>query len=169
MKMPTPAKPKKTRRNQPVVFKETLTPVLPTAPAIPSLPAAPALPAISTRALQVILVIVWIAAAIAGGIGIGRLIIATTTHPRALPGLPVARAAVGVAPLPAAAAVLPVRPVAPTSSLAVAPAGSAQQAQAGTPFATAGSNWSQAAGPDVQPGFASFGQVQGNIGTTPVY
>jgi hypothetical protein len=157
MKVPAPEKPKKTRRNQPVVFKETL------APAAPSLPAAPVLPAITDRHMRYLLATVWIAATVLAGIGIGRLVAARVASAPALPGLPVARASVNVAPLaPADDSAVAVRSAAGTltvtPSLAVKPSS-----------ATDGTGWFQGAGPDLQPGFAAYGRVQGNIGTAPTF
>jgi hypothetical protein len=168
MKVPAPEKPKKTRRNQPVVFKETL------APAAPSLPAAPVLPAITDRHMRYLLATVWIAATVLAGIGIGRLVAARVASAPALPGLPVARASVNVAPLaPADDSAVAVRSAAGTltvtPSLAVKPSSATDQAAAGTPFQTAGTGWFQGAGPDLQPGFAAYGRVQGNIGTAPTF
>jgi hypothetical protein len=165
MNMPAPAKPKRTRKNQAPTFNETLNPAF-----APVVPVAPELPVISTRQLRVALWIVWIAAVILGGIGIGRLIVTTRNAPqtRAEAPVPVAKAAVNVTPL-AEAASLRVAPIAPVpATLTATPATAVAQAQAGSPFQTAAISTLQTADASVQPGFAPFGRVQGQIGTDPV-
>lgn len=169
MNVPAPAKPKKIRRNQPVVFKETLAPTAPLgAPVV-----TPTLPAISDRQMRYALAAVWVIATVLAGIGVGRIIAGRLAPTAVMPGLPVAQSPVNVAPV-AVAPDLTVLPAATsatagTAALAVtAPAASAHQATAGSPFQTAGTGWLQQVNVDLQPGFAIFGHAQGNIGTMPV-
>jgi hypothetical protein len=169
MNMPAPAKPKKIRRNQPLVFKETLAPTAPLgAPVV-----TPALPAMSDHQMRYALAAVWIMATILAGVGLGRIIAGRLTPTAIMPGLPVAQSPVNVAPVAATPdlAVLPAVTTAATGTAALAvttPAASVNQATAGSPFQTAGTGWLQQVNVDLQPGFASFGHAQGNIGTTPV-
>ncbi|HEX3082647.1 MAG TPA: hypothetical protein VHQ86_05380 [Candidatus Saccharimonadia bacterium] len=165
--MSTPIKAKKTRRNQPVTFEETLSaaPVMPVAAA----PAEKAGPRLSNRQFQGALVLVWMAAAVIGGIGVGRLILATKAPVSFEPPVPVAKATVVVAPAPATAAIVLSRPVF-AADLAHAPATSPMQAQVGMPVSTLSLASIQGAkGPaGLQPGFNPTGFPQGNIGTSPV-
>jgi hypothetical protein len=165
MNMPAPAKPKRTRKNQAPTFNETLNPVF-----APVAPVAPELPAISTRQLHVALWIVWAAAVVLGGIGIGRLIVARTASQTSTEApVPVAKAGVKVAPL-ADSPALRVAPIpAVPAVMPVAPATAVAQAQAGSPFQTAGLTTLQTVDAAVQPGFVTFGQIQGKVGTDPVH
>jgi len=161
--MPTPLKAKKTPRNQPVKFDETLSAVLPSA----TIPAAA--PRFTTDQMRIGLVIIWILAAATAGIGLGRLILSSRSTTAPVAAFPVATAGVNIAGAPAFT-LKPAQPV-PSPSLKVAGKGSSpDQAQVGQPFATAaGIVYQPAAGPSsLQPGFTPFGHTQGNAGTTPV-
>jgi len=161
--MPTPLKAKKTPRNQPVKFDETLSAALPAAP----LPAAA--PRFGASQIRLGLIAVWMLAAVTGGIGIGRLIANSRNTAAPVAAMPVASASIQPAQAmaftisPANAAVSPSLKVAGTSA-------SPDQAQVGQPFATAaGIVFQPAAGPSsLQPGFTHFARTQGNLGTAPI-
>jgi hypothetical protein len=164
IRMPAPAKPKKTRKNQPVNFNEVLSPAF-----MPAAPLASASPSPNAAKLKVALWIIWPAAVILGGIGIGRLIVASTSAPqRAAAPAPVATAHVAVAPTTNSAALVLPSAAAPASPIAITPSTAVNQAQAGSPFQTASIAIFQPTAITLQPGFATFGSIQGKLGTNPV-
>lgn len=187
--MPTPTKPKKTNRNQPVVFKEAVSAPL-MAPTLSSgfslsphttarsraatqpepAPARVTPRAVVRRRWRLGLAVIWVAATLFTGIGVGRLIVASTVTPRVSAGIPVAQAGVAVTGSPATTDLAVLSMAATSTTLTVTNSSeSINQAQAGTPFQTASLNTLQSASQDLQPGFLPFGHAQGNIGTTPVY
>ena len=163
--MKTPAKAKSNPRNQSPEFNEALSAALP-APA-----AVGAQPGLSSRQIRWGLGIIWVAAALLAGVGLGRLIHQSRLATLGEAPAPVATARVSVTPLSAVktAAIAPASP-AVTGALAVAPASGITQAQAGTPLSTlSAADFQPADGSDaLQPGFTHFGHSQGNIGTDPV-
>jgi len=162
--MTTPPKAKKTPRNQPVRFDESLIQTLPLVMLAPARTSAQP----TRKNLQAGLVIAWITATLCAGVGIGRLIIASQEVSILEPPAPVATAEVRVAPLKTDTITL-AQPVAEQLA-GIAPATAIAQAQAGQPFAViATSAYQPAADSDaLQTGFNHLGRIQGNIGTPAV-
>jgi hypothetical protein len=143
-----------------IVFRETLSPTIPLAPT------ADILTPYQVRSL---VVIVWALAAIALGVGVGLLLTpkpnntATITPPD-----------VQTADIPLASAQTPttITVKAPVSATLAGTASAlgVTQAQAGTPIQTVSSNYLQpsAVPAAYAPGFGSYQNLQGTIGTTPV-
>ncbi len=182
--MTKPVQPARTARNRPPMFDESLASAIPggviparpeSAPASDPPAAAPARRGITHRQARIGLTLIWAAAAIAGGIGAGRLVSASLRPAVAAEApAPVATAAVAVAPaisgqiagaVSAEAAGQDSGKLAPTSQ-----SQSVAQAQAGSPFSTIALATFQAAQPSdsLMPGYNHFGHSQGNIGTVPV-
>jgi hypothetical protein len=119
------------------------------------------------------LYLIWALAAVAGGIGVGLLLIGDRAAFTVQTPVPVATATLTVTSAAAASgqpqftAAMPV----PVQTLGQAASTDIRQAQAGSPFAVAsGTNFQPAAGTQsaLQPGFDPAGLPQGNLGTTPV-
>jgi len=110
------------------------------------------------------LYLIWALAAVAGGIGVGLLLIGDRAAFTVQTPVTSAAAASGQ---PQFTAAMPV----PAQTLGQAASTDIRQAQAGSPFAVAsGTNFQPAAGTQsaLQPGFDPAGLPQGNLGTTPV-
>lgn len=161
-----PVKAKKSPRNQPPKFDETLSSALPARPIPVAGPRDP------LSRVRLALGIVWISAALLAGIGIGRLInelnsaVLTSTAPT-----PISEELVSVTSAAAlkTAAIEPAVP-AQAPDLTVQPAADVTQAAAGNIFATSSSSLLQPSGGSdaLRPGFSHFGHSQGNIGTASI-
>jgi hypothetical protein len=151
---------------QSVEFHETLTPVVPYAPAAPTIPAVHRIP---DNYLRAGLYLVWAVAAILAGIAVGLWTTGKIRTVATEAPVPVAKSQVAVAAV-SAPSLVPGGVAAQTQALAVAPATSVNQAQAGNVVALASGGVLQpAAGSDsLQPGFSHYGVTQGKLGTTPV-
>lgn len=187
--MPKPAKPKSTPLNQPPVFDETIAVSGPASrqQEIPlHIPEAndrvgdaqsirlsehaqtgPLAPR-RTRQWRIIIMIVWAAAALAAGVGLGSLLknqAAVSFEPPA----PIATATIAVAAAPSQISIVSGAP-ASMDLAGVVSSDAVNQAQAGNIFVTASAGYTQATtGSDaLQPGFKHFGRSQGNLGTQPV-
>jgi len=162
-----PTKAKKTPRNRPVTFEESLV-AANFGPA--ATPAAPANTSrLSDKQWRLALSLVWAGAAITLGIGLGRLILLARTSPLAAEQpVPVAKANIHVVSMVVPAVTLARATIQP--GLVRSTATNPKQAQVGTPISTlSGFTLQGATGSDaLQPGFNHFGRPQGNIGTTPV-
>ncbi len=166
--MTTPPKAKKTPRNQPIKFDETLTLKIPEQPTLPYLAQVSnaVKPARFTlRQIKIGLWAIWMLAAIFAGIGVGRLILnGRKSAEVTVAAAPVATANLKVVTMknPEITAALPVsRP-----GLTVGTSNAIAQAQAGTPASTVGVAALQpAASSDAQqPGFDRLSRIQGNAG-----
>ena len=153
----------KTNRNQPSNFEETIA-------ASVSMPvAATDRPRLTLRQIRLGLSVVWVAAALIAGVGIGRMINdATSAALSTEPPAPIA-----VAKVIAARSVsgsIGRAQVVPAADMKVAPAADITQAQAGNVFATLSiANFQPANTPSaLQPGYSDSVRSQGNIGTLPV-
>lgn len=160
-------KAKKTKRNQPVVFDETLstTMLLPAAPVA----AAPATARTRTNPAKFGLVAIWILAALAAGVGVGRLIKDSAQPVMFDAGTPIATADLTVTPvLDGTAIAQPVYTDEP--ALTVQSSAAVMQAQAGNITATVSAAGYQPATnmTVLQPGFALYNRVQGTTGTAAV-
>jgi hypothetical protein len=164
--MPKPPKAKKTRRNQPVVFDETLIATLPLTPAPAAHQESTRSPRLTARQIHLGLGLIWILAAITGGIGIGRLILEARRPATVEAPVPVATAEVRIIPL--TTTVITTSHQVTQPNLTVGSSSAVSQAQAGQPFAVMALASYQAATPDLQPGFLPAGLPQGNLGTTAV-
>ena len=131
-------------------------------------------PRISINKLKFGVGVIWVAAAIAGGIGIGLIIrdVTTLTFTSEAP-YPVAEASVSVTAAAsiasAAGNILSVSQV-PFRDIGMARAITITQAQAGNTFVTTSVINAQgaAASDALRPGFSHFGHFQGNIGAPAV-
>lgn len=167
--MKTPIKAKNTPRNQLPEYHESLVPAARLAPA--ALPRPP----LSSTQFRFGLGLIWVAAALTGGIGIG-LVIRDAAAPMSATEAPAPVATAQVTVEAAASAahrsgnIASPSTVEPAPGLAVTTAESIAQAQAGNAFTTGSTaNFQPAAAADaLQPGFANFGRSQGNIGIQPV-
>jgi hypothetical protein len=161
--MNTPAKPKKTPRNKPLKFDETLSVSMP----VPA--TSPVTARLTFRQIRLILGLIWVLAAVMAGIGIGRLIHnASTPLAKAEAPVPVASAQIQV--LAASAFLTPAiiaENIYVQPTLRVESSTAVNQAQVGTVITTLNSSMYQpATEPDsLQPGFNHFGRPQGTIGT----
>jgi hypothetical protein len=164
--MTKPPKAKKSPRNQPTIFDESLMATLTQAPAQHQPSHTPSRLA-ARFSLRHALAIIWVAAAITGGIGLGRVFVAYQIAQLTYePAVPVATASVYVASL-----VTPDFTAQPSSSsgdIAVTTNLSVDQAQAGQPFAVLASSSLQASSNTLQPGFVPYFGTQGTIGTDPI-
>lgn len=157
-----PQLPKKTRRNQPAPFTETIAMPLPEAVALPR-------PHMSPRLQQGAIMGMWVLACIALGVAYGMWL-SSRTASVVMPGIPVAQA--NLTAFPSASSLTVAAPVNTTDSapLMVVTDPSVAQAQAGNPVATASLGLYQPAlaAAELQPGFLPFGYPQGTVGTAPV-
>lgn len=153
----------KTNRNQPSSFEETIA-------ASVSMPvAATDRPRLTLRQIRLGLSVVWVAAALIAGVGIGRMIndsrnAAVSTEPPA----PVATA--NVTATATVSGSIASAQVVSAPDVKVVPAADITQAQAGNVFATLSiANFQPAnTSNSLQPGFSNLVTTQGNIGTNPV-
>lgn len=155
-------KAKKTKRNQPVVFDETLAQALP-------LPAAAAPARVRPNPAKLGLIVIWVFAALAAGVGVGRLIKDAAQPVVFDAGTPIATADLMVTPvLDGTAIAQPVYTDEP--ALAVQSSVAVTQAQAGNITATVSAAGYQSATnmTVLQPGFALYNRVQGTAGTAAV-
>ena len=148
--MSTPAKPKpapKSSRNQPPVFAEAMA--APLQPALPGFDdfALPTLRRPSRRWQLAGIVLVWLGAVCALGIGIGQVLSSRNTS-LTMPGIPVTTQSLAVAPVSASSLTTSSTSINTTLSLAAY-----QPAQGSS---------------TLQPGFVPFAPAQGTIGTAPV-
>ena len=153
----------KTNRNQPANFDETLAAAIDMPVGI-SQP-----PRLTLRQLRLALSVVWVAAALIAGVGIGRMI--SDARNAAIitePPVPVATANISTTKVDAGA--IGRAQAISTLSLRVVPSEAIMQAQAGNVFAVmSAANLQQVNTFNaLQPGYDSFVHSQGNIGTTPV-
>jgi hypothetical protein len=162
--MKAPTKGKKSPRNLPVKFDESLTSHFPTTAAAPSLPVPPH---VSTRQIRVIVWLLCIAAAAGAGIGIGRLILANT-HFEAIsePAIPIATASIMVAPAPSYSIAAPIPVVDAPMARSAALASPTSQANGGSPLTTVETSQFQPSADisALQPGFTPYSNLQGTIG-----
>jgi len=153
----------KTNRNQPSDFDETLATSF-------SMPVSVSgRSRLTIRQIRLGLGVVWVAAALLAGVGVGRMIKdAAGGSAGAVPPAPIALAKVTVANA-APGSISRARAIS-VIDMKVAPAAAISQAQSGSVFITA----SVASLQDtnsfnaLQPGYNNFVTTQGNIGTNPV-
>lgn len=162
--MSAPVKAKKNVRNRDQNFDETILSAVPiTAESIRS-------PQIVVNKLKLGLGVIWIAAALSGGVGTGLLIRhnVAPAYTAEVP-TPITQAPVSVSAVLPGSVTLVYDPVA--HDLVMTKATDINQAQAGTTFVTtlATSIQGPAGSGALQPGFAHFMSAQGNIGTIPVH
>jgi|GEM_PF-2000699 len=160
-------KPRKTAKNRPITFQETMTPALPLAPALPLPAALPGLPRWSRRTVRNLLVTIWVLAALAAGIGLG---LRFRYHPVAASPAPAPVAIASLSVTRTTAAGISAIAAPQTQNLHVTPSASVNQADIVPLFAaTSATSYQPAAGPEaLQPGYASAASPQGTQGTDPV-
>lgn len=163
----TTRKARKTSKNQPITFQESLVPTMPLAPALPRPAQTLGMPHLSDRALRSGIVVVWIMAMVAAGAGLGLLMRSHVTSVTP-PPVPIASASINVAATPSQAIAGSAKAVQP--ELAIAPSQSVDQARAGQPFAAAGIQIYQSTADldALQPGYWSAPSPQGTRGTDPI-
>jgi hypothetical protein len=172
-----PRPPKRTFRNQPRAFTENLSVPVTAMPVAPSLardimpPAKPAAqPQASSYWLQATVVVIWLLACLAFGVGIGLFLHPRNTAVVTMPGMPVAQGTLRVAPLPAVAMPVSARPTIAPHLTVVTPSQTVTQAQAGTPALVLALTAYQASAPShwLMPGYAPVGYPQGTVGTAAI-
>ena len=153
----------KTPRNQPTDFDETLA-------ASVHMPASiSSRTRLTLRQIRLGLGVVWVAAALLAGVGVGRMIKdATGSSAVPVPAAPIALSKVTVASI--SVGTISLGQIITSPSLKVSPDTAISQAQSGSVFATASivvlqdTNSLNA----LQPGYNNFVTTQGNIGTDAV-
>jgi hypothetical protein len=152
---------KRTRRpeDETVDFHESLAPAM--------APASVGTPSIPPRVMQIAMYGLWILVAVTAGVGLGLWIVSRNTARSALPGIPVATAAVTIVHAPSgniglATVTVPV--------LAMASSSAVEQSSVGDIWQVAPLSALQPADqPEaLQPGFTAYGLDQGTVGTAPV-
>jgi len=159
--MPSPAKPAKIDQNRPTEFKEALASPMAYMPTTPRL---------SNTQLRIGLYIIWAAATVTAGAGLGLLL--TSNHnatTAAVNPVPIATANLTVASIPASSLRVQQSGVA-LNNLQITPDNSIYQAGAGTAQIAATTNQLQPSNVPVtlQPGYIGQNDIQGTIGTNPV-
>lgn len=159
--MTTPPKAKKSPRNQPIVFDETLD------LAASNLSLLGPHKRLNARQVRGLLIVIWAAASVFGGIGLGLLLRGDQNLVADQPPLPVATAAVTVRPMEPSGSIALAQPNLYNNLPVVTPR-AITQAQAGQPFAVVSLSTLQPGSATLQPGFTPYGRAQGNRGTAPV-
>ena len=162
--MTTPTKPKKNPRNQPVKFDETLGGAL-SPSALPQM--APVAPSLSPGQIGVAVWVIFLAAAICGGIG-SLIVSARRAATVAEPAVPVATGTVTAA-TPINYSITPTAQIPVLAAPTVEIGTSVSQADTRLLTSTLSDATFQPASPadGLQPGFTSYGSVQGTTGIAP--